>query len=86
MAEAVVMPKPGNNVECCVLVSWKKQVGEQVDAGDTLCEIETDKAVMEVDSAFSGSMLAHFFEEGAEIPVFTKHRRHRPSPATTSKR
>ena len=71
MAEAVVMPKPGNNVESCVLVSWKKQVGDRVDAGDTLCEIETDKAVMEVDSAFSGSMLAHFFEEGAEIPVFT---------------
>ena len=71
MAEPVVMPKPGNGVENCILVSWKKQVGEQVDAGDTLCEIETDKAVMEVDSAFSGSMLAHFFEEGAEIPVFT---------------
>ena len=71
MVEAVVMPKPGNSVESCILVSWKKQVGEQVDAGDTLCEIETDKAVMELDSAFSGSMLAQFFEEGAEIPVFT---------------
>ena len=71
MAEAVVMPKPGNSVESCVLVSWKKQVGDQVEAGETLCEIETDKAVMEVDSAFAGSMLAQFFEEGAEIPVFT---------------
>ena len=71
MAEAVVMPKPGNNVESCVLVRWKKQIGDQVDAGDTLCEIETDKAVMEVDSAFAGSMLAQFFGEGAEIPVFT---------------
>ena len=71
MAEAVVMPKPGNNVESCVLVRWKKQIGDQVDAGDTLCEIETDKAVMEVDSAFAGLMLAQFFGEGAEIPVFT---------------
>jgi len=71
MAQAVVMPKPGNNVESCVLVSWKKRIGEQVEAGDTLCEIETEKAVMAVDSAFSGSMLAQFFEEGEEIPVFT---------------
>ena len=71
MAQAVVMPKPGNNVESCVLVSWKKRTGDQVEAGDTLCEIETDKAVMAVDSAFSGLMLELFFEEGAEIPVFT---------------
>ena len=71
MAEAVVMPKPGNNVDSCVLVSWKKRIGDRVEAGDTLCEIETDKAVMEVDSAFAGSMLAQFFEEGVEIPVFT---------------
>ncbi len=71
MAQAVVMPKPGNNVESCVLVSWKKRIGDQVEAGDALCEIETDKAVMAVDSAFSGLMLALFFEEGAEIPVFT---------------
>ena len=45
--------------------------GEEVEAGDTLCEIETEKAVMAVDSAFSGSMLEQFFEEGSEIPVFT---------------
>ncbi len=71
MAQAVVMPKPGNNVESCVLVSWKKRIGDQVEAGETLCEIETDKAVMAVDSAFSGSMLAQFFAEGEEVPVFT---------------
>ena len=71
MAQAVVMPKPGNNVESCVLVSWKKRIGDEVEAGDTLCEIETEKAVMAVDSAFSGSMLAQFFEVGSEIPVFT---------------
>lgn len=65
------MPKPGNNVESCVLVSWKKRIGDEVEAGDTLCEIETEKAVMAVDSAFSGSMLEQFFEEGSEIPVFT---------------
>ena len=53
MAQAVVMPKPGNNVESCVLVSWKKKIGDQVEAGETLCEIETEKAVMAVDSAFS---------------------------------
>ena len=71
MADAVVMPKLGNSVDSCILVSWKKGVGDQVAAGEALCEIETDKALMEIESAVSGSLLALFFAEGEEIPVFT---------------
>ncbi len=71
MATAVVLPKPGNTVESCILVSWKKQVGDQVVAGEALCDIETDKALVEVESTASGSLLALFFEEGEEIAVFT---------------
>jgi pyruvate dehydrogenase E2 component (dihydrolipoamide acetyltransferase) len=44
MATAVVMPKQGQSVESCLIVGWKKSVGDQVSSGETLCEVETDKA------------------------------------------
>lgn len=69
MATAVVMPKAGNTVESCIIVDWTKSVGEQVSEGDILCEIETDKATMEVESPVSGTLLARFFEAGDEVPV-----------------
>jgi pyruvate dehydrogenase E2 component (dihydrolipoamide acetyltransferase) len=71
MASAVVLPKQGQTVESCILVEWKKQPGEQVDEGDVLCEVETDKAVLEVPSPVAGTLLAHFFAVGDDVPVLT---------------
>jgi len=67
----VRMPKPGNEVESCLLLSWKKEVGERVRAGEVLCEIETDKAVMEVQSPADGVLLERLAEAGQEVPVQT---------------
>jgi len=69
MATAVVMPKLGNSVESSIIVRWKKQVGDSVAAGEALCEIETDKATVDVESPASGTVLAHFFNEGDDVPV-----------------
>ena len=69
MAQAIVMPKLGNTVESAILLSWHVAVGESVAAGDVLCEIETDKAALEVESNVSGILLAQFFEAGDEVPV-----------------
>ena len=71
MATAVLMPRQGNTVESCIIASWKKSAGEEISQGDILCEIETDKAMMEVESPASGTVLALFFEAGAEVPVLT---------------
>ena len=71
MATAVVMPKQGQSVESCIIVGWKKQVGETVEAGEVLCEVETDKALLEVESPVAGTLLAHFFAAGDEAPVLT---------------
>ena len=71
MATAVVMPKQGQSVESCIIVSWKKAVDDQVGAGETLAEVETDKALLEVESPASGTLLALFFQEGDEVPVLT---------------
>ncbi|HEX9922695.1 MAG TPA: dihydrolipoamide acetyltransferase family protein [Anaerolineae bacterium] len=71
MATAVLMPKQGQSVESCLIASWKKQPGDQVTAGETVCEVETDKALLEVESPTSGVVLALFFQEGDEVPVLT---------------
>ncbi len=71
MASPVLMPKQGNSVESCLIVAWKKQKGEMVQIGDVLCEVETDKAVMDVESTASGILLEAFFPEGADVPVQT---------------
>lgn len=69
MAVAVVMPKLGNSVESSIIVRWKKRVGETVAVGEALCEIETDKATVDVESPAAGTVLAHFFNEGDDVPV-----------------
>jgi pyruvate dehydrogenase E2 component (dihydrolipoamide acetyltransferase) len=71
MAVEVRMPKPGNEVESCLLLGWKKEVGEAVRAGEVLCEIETDKAIMEVESPADGVLLQRLAEAGQEVPVQT---------------
>lgn len=71
MATAVVMPKLGNTVESCIIIEWKKQEGDPVQEGETICDVETDKAVMEVPSPVSGTLLARFFAEGDDVPVLT---------------
>ena len=60
MATAVIMPKQGQSVESCIIVEWKKRPGDAVTEGEILCEVETDKAVLEVPSPASGTVLAHF--------------------------
>ena len=71
MATAVVMPKQGNSVESCIIVNWKKHVGDTVAVDDVLCEVETDKATMDVPSPVAGTLLATFFKEGDDVPVMT---------------
>jgi pyruvate dehydrogenase E2 component (dihydrolipoamide acetyltransferase) len=69
MAEIINMPKLGFDMAEGVLVRWVKQVGEPVNKGDVLAEIETDKATVEVESAFSGVVLQLLVSEGDVIPV-----------------
>ena len=69
MATPVLMPKLGQSVENCIIVSWKKEIGESVVEGDLLCEIETDKATLEVESPASGTVLDLLFSEGDEVQV-----------------
>lgn len=69
MAETINMPKLGFDMAEGVLVRWVKQVGEQINKGDVLAEIETDKATVEVESPASGVVLQFIVEQGDVVPV-----------------
>ncbi|MFT5239412.1 MAG: pyruvate dehydrogenase E2 component (dihydrolipoamide acetyltransferase) [Kiritimatiellia bacterium] len=71
MAIPVIMPRQGQSVESCILVEWLVAVGDSVTAGQSLANIETDKAVFEVESPEAGTILNFFFEPGDDIPVLT---------------
>ncbi|MDA3811188.1 MAG: dihydrolipoamide acetyltransferase family protein [Spirochaetaceae bacterium] len=69
MADKVLMPKQGNSVESCIIVAWLKKEGDKVAIGDIICEVETDKATIEVESSFEGTLLKTFYEEEDDVPV-----------------
>jgi len=71
MATPIIMPKQGQSVETCVIVGWKKRVGDAVKTGEVVCEVETDKATFEVESPAEGTLLAIFHDTGSEVPVLT---------------
>ena len=69
MATEVIMPALEMSQEQGVLVRWLKSEGELVGRGEPLMEIETDKAVMEIEAAGSGILSNVTAREGDEIPV-----------------
>jgi pyruvate dehydrogenase E2 component (dihydrolipoamide acetyltransferase) len=69
MAETINMPKLGFDMAEGTLVRWVKQVGENINKGDVLAEIETDKATVEVESSASGVVLEQIVGEGTVVPV-----------------
>ena len=69
MAETINMPKLGFDMAEGTLIRWVKQVGENINKGDVLAEIETDKATVEVESPASGVVLQHMVDQGSIVPV-----------------
>jgi pyruvate dehydrogenase E2 component (dihydrolipoyllysine-residue acetyltransferase) len=69
MAHPILMPKPGQMTEECVLVAWLKREGDVVKKGDVLFEIETDKSNMDVEAFEEGVLLKRLIREGETVPV-----------------
>jgi pyruvate dehydrogenase E2 component (dihydrolipoamide acetyltransferase) len=69
MAISVVMPALEMAQETGKLVSWKKKEGEQVKKGEMLLEVETDKAVVEIEAAGDGVLGGVTAKEGDVVPV-----------------
>ena len=67
--EIVTMPRLSDTMEEGTVASWLKKVGDSVEEGDILAEIETDKATMEFESFYSGTLLHIGIGEGGSAPV-----------------
>ena len=67
--EIITMPRLSDTMEEGTVASWLKQEGDEVEEGDILAEIETDKATMEFESFYSGTLLHIGIEEGDGAPV-----------------
>lgn len=67
MASRVVMPKLTDTMEEGVLLAWKKREGEQVHAGEVIAEIETDKAVMDLEAFAPGLLRKILVREGETV-------------------
>ena len=71
MAEVINMPRLSDTMEEGTVATWLKKVGDKIEEGDILAEIETDKATMEFESFNEGVLLHIGIEEGKTAPVDT---------------
>tara|TARA_Y100000385_G_scaffold201009_1_gene208095 strand:+ start:6033 stop:7289 length:1257 start_codon:yes stop_codon:yes gene_type:complete len=68
MAEVIRMPRLSDTMEEGNIISWLKKVGDKVDVGDILAEVETDKATMDLES-FNEGVLLYIGKESGTVPV-----------------
>jgi len=71
MPTLVPIPKLGQSEETVKIEKWKVKEGDKIKKGDILFEVETDKAVLEVESQFEGTVLKIVVQEGIEVPVMS---------------
>ena len=69
MATKITMPRLSDTMTEGTVATWLKKVGDKVNEGDILAEIETDKATMEFESFNSGTLLHIGIQEGESAPV-----------------
>lgn len=69
MAYEILMPQLSDSMDEGKLISWKVQEGDSVQKGDVIAEVESDKAIMEVQSFQSGVVTKLALKEGESVPV-----------------
>jgi pyruvate dehydrogenase E2 component (dihydrolipoamide acetyltransferase) len=69
MVTEIIMPKLGQTMEKGKIVRWLKKEGERVNKGEAILEIETDKAILEVEARDSGILKKILAKEGDVVPV-----------------
>jgi len=70
MAEKIIMPQGGQDIKEGRVVRWHKAEGDPVKKGEVLCEVETEKAVFEVESPMDGVLLKIVVAEGKIAAIF----------------
>ena len=67
MATEILLPKLGMNTEEATIVAWRKREGDTIAVGDVLADVETDKAVIELEAEASGTLRHLLAEDGARV-------------------
>ena len=71
MASEIVMPKLSDTMTEGALSAWRKSVGERIERGDVIAEVETDKAIMDLEAFASGILLEQRVRAGELVQVGT---------------
>lgn len=69
MAEVIRMPRLSDTMEEGTIAKWHKKVGDKIQEGDIIAEVETDKATMEMESFQEGTLLYVGIGEGDTVPI-----------------
>jgi len=69
MPDIIDMPKLSDTMTVGTLVKWLKTEGDAVKSGDILAEVETDKATMELESFFTGTLLKIYAPDGSQVAI-----------------
>jgi len=69
MAHQVILPKLGTNIDKARIASWLKKEGDEVRKGECLAQIETDKAVFELEAECDGVLRRLLYPAGAEVAI-----------------
>ena len=70
MVEAVI-PKLDETTELAIVERWLVQEGERVEQGQPICEVETDKALVQVEAPAAGTVRRQLIPAGTEVPPLT---------------
>ena len=70
MVEAVI-PKLDETTEVATVERWLVQEGERVEQGQAICEVETDKALVQVEAPAAGTLRRQLIPAGTEVPPLT---------------
>jgi len=71
MATKIILPKLGQTMEEGTIVEWLRKEGDAIARGDILFQVESDKAVLEVESKAKGILRKILADKGAKVPVLT---------------
>jgi pyruvate/2-oxoglutarate dehydrogenase complex dihydrolipoamide acyltransferase (E2) component len=66
---AIEMPRLGYDMESGKIGAWVRKVGDTVNRGDVLAEIETEKSTVDMEAMASGTLVEIVAEAGTELPV-----------------
>lgn len=69
MRVPIEMPNLGYDMESGVVAAWLKSVGDTIARGETIAEIETDKATLQMPALADGTLVEIVHPEGAEVDV-----------------